>query len=367
MASQAEGHAARQAKFEGPDEGRGWLQHGLAALAISALGLAVAGSVALTTNAQTTQSTSQLADTANVQVATPVTQADPLGEPVKDKPKGNLAAFSQREAAAEDASRSAEFRTAVINERAAQRDEGLSKTAEDVTRSSQDAAADKRDKKLAETDKSTYETAVKLAQDKLRRAVAARVAAEQKRQTAQTSTTGSDSTVTAGPDGSSSNANNGSAGDAGNATEPDASPVSSGGRASSPVPGAVIGSHFGQTGHWSRYHTGLDFRAGQGTPIKAVKSGVVTFAGNKGHWAGNYVAIRHGDGKSTLSAHMSAMAVRTGQTVQAGQVIGYVGQTGRAFGAHLHFELYPAGVEPGKVYSAINPVPWLRASGVNAR
>jgi murein DD-endopeptidase MepM/ murein hydrolase activator NlpD len=131
-----------------------------------------------------------------------------------------------------------------------------------------------------------------------------------------------------------------------------------------PVPGAVIGSHFGEYGSWSRYHTGIDFRAAHGTPIRAVRSGVVLYAGNSGNWAGNHVAIKHGDGMTTMSSHMSSMAVRAGQHVQAGPIIGRVGPTGRAFGAHLHFELYPAGVKYGDVYRAINPQPWLRASGV---
>ena len=143
--------------------------------------------------------------------------------------------------------------------------------------------------------------------------------------------------------------------------------IPSGGNGVSPVPGAVIGAHFGQYGMWSRYHTGLDFRAAYGTPIRAVKAGVVLFSGSSGDWAGNHVAIRHADGKTTMSSHMSSMAVRSGQTVQAGQVIGYVGQTGRAFGAHLHFELYPVGVKYGDVYKAINPVPWLSANGVQTR
>ena len=141
--------------------------------------------------------------------------------------------------------------------------------------------------------------------------------------------------------------------------------VPAGGSSSSPVPGAVIGAHFGQYGLWSRYHTGLDFRAGYGTPIKAVADGVVVYAGNSGDWAGNHVAVRHAGGVTSMSSHMSSMAVSAGQSVKAGQIIGYVGQTGRAFGPHLHFELYPAGIKYGDVYRAVNPVPWLRTIGVN--
>ena len=175
------------------------------------------------------------------------------------------------------------------------------------------------------------------------RAVAARIAAASERETQETT----ERTASA-PE----------------VTQPDVSSIPTGGGGASPVPGAVIGAHFGQYGVWSRYHTGLDFRAAYGTPIRAVKAGIVLFAGNSGDWAGNHVAIRHGDGKTTMSSHMSSMAVRSGQTVSAGQVIGYVGQTGRAFGAHLHFELYPVGVRYGDVYKAIDPQPWLRANGV---
>jgi murein DD-endopeptidase MepM/ murein hydrolase activator NlpD len=130
------------------------------------------------------------------------------------------------------------------------------------------------------------------------------------------------------------------------------------------VSSGVVGSKFGARGSWSSYHTGLDFRAGTGTPIHAVLPGVVVYAGNSGDWAGNHVAVRHADGHTTMYSHMSRMAATTGQTVQAGAVIGYVGQTGRAFGAHLHFELYPAGVRYGDVYKAVDPSPWLRSIGV---
>ncbi len=126
-----------------------------------------------------------------------------------------------------------------------------------------------------------------------------------------------------------------------------------------------MGASFGATGAWARYHTGLDFRAGFGTPIRAVTSGVVVYAGNKGNWAGNHVAVRHAGGYTSMSSHMQSMAVSAGQSVSAGQVIGHVGSTGRSFGAHLHFEIYPPGVQPGDVYSAINPIPWLRARGVD--
>jgi murein DD-endopeptidase MepM/ murein hydrolase activator NlpD len=131
-----------------------------------------------------------------------------------------------------------------------------------------------------------------------------------------------------------------------------------------PITTGVVGSKFGARGSWSSYHTGLDFRAAYGTQIHVVLPGVVVYAGNSGDWAGNHVAVRHTDGHTTMYSHMSRMAVTTGQTVQAGQVIGYVGETGRAFGAHLHFELYPAGVRYGDVYKAVDPAPWLRSIGV---
>ena len=89
-------------------------------------------------------------------------------------------------------------------------------------------------------------------------------------------------------------------------------------------------------------HTGIDIPAARGTPIYASKSGVVTTSvyGSGSSWSyGNYVVVSHSDGTSTLYAHMSSRAVSEGQTVSQGDVVGYVGTTGRSTGNHLHFEI----------------------------
>lgn len=85
-------------------------------------------------------------------------------------------------------------------------------------------------------------------------------------------------------------------------------------------------------------HTGIDIPAPRNTNIYAAKSGVVTTSIKKGSY-GNYVVISHSDGTSTLYAHMNSRAVKEGQTVKQGQVIGYVGTTGSSTGNHLHFEV----------------------------
>jgi len=130
--------------------------------------------------------------------------------------------------------------------------------------------------------------------------------------------------------------------------------------------GYSVAARFGAVGSWSRYHTGFDFSAATGTTVRAPSAGVVTTAGSgsASGWAGTYVTIRHADSTSTLYAHLSSASVRTGERVSAGDVVGAVGQTGRSFGPHLHFEVYPAGVKPGDVYAAIDPGPWLKDRGV---
>ena len=89
-------------------------------------------------------------------------------------------------------------------------------------------------------------------------------------------------------------------------------------------------------------HTGIDIPAARGTAIYAAKSGVVTTSvmGSGSSWSyGNYVVISHSDGTSTLYAHMSSRAVSKGDVVNQGDVVGYVGTTGRSTGNHLHFEV----------------------------
>ena len=350
-----------------PARNKGWLWHSFAALVVAALGLVVAAAVGLTTNAQTTRDLSAVPDTSVAVSSAPIDGAPIQTGRVPGTNKQSksqhpaLAAFGRRETATTSrSSRSGAIRAAIVQEQAAQRDELLAKTADEISRAAEDAGSDARQQQLKAADRASGEAAAQIAAENLRRATAARVAAENKRQAAENQPnnpdSGSSTTSSSGDGGSGSGGSNGSSGSG--------SGGSGGGEAVLPVPGGVIGAHFGEYGMWSRYHTGLDFRAAYGTPIRAVKSGVVLYAGNSGNWAGNHVAIKHADGKTTMYSHMSSISARVGQTVQAGQVIGRVGETGRAFGAHLHFELYPAGVKYGDVYKAINPQPWLAANGV---
>ena len=112
-----------------------------------------------------------------------------------------------------------------------------------------------------------------------------------------------------------------------------------------PVAGTIT-SQFGHrvdpiTGEVSS-HTGTDIACAEGTPILAAADGVVTVANGLDSWGGSYgyyIQIDHGGGLETLYAHCSSICVATGQQVQAGQVIGYVGHTGRVTGNHLHLEV----------------------------
>ena len=112
-----------------------------------------------------------------------------------------------------------------------------------------------------------------------------------------------------------------------------------------PVSGARLTSGFGMRRHpllgYSKMHAGVDFGVPQGTPIRAAGSGVVKIAGRHGAF-GIAVEIKHNDRYETLYAHMSKLAagIRRGTKVNQGQIIGYVGSTGRSTGPHLHYEVH---------------------------
>ncbi len=92
-----------------------------------------------------------------------------------------------------------------------------------------------------------------------------------------------------------------------------------------------------------KFHAGMDFSARTGTPIFATGDGVVVAADNKMSGYGNRIVIQHGFGYETLYGHMSKFKARAGQKVKRGDVIGYVGSTGRSEAPHLHYEVHKNG------------------------
>lgn len=282
----------------------GWLKHGMAALAISVLGLGVAASVSLTGAAQGT--------------------TDRAASPVRTEQNVQSDATPNPRLGAQDGSAGTSDATRVKS-LADQRAEELAEASKDYGVAARSTSAKARDKSLQEQAEDAEDAAKELAD---REPVAA--------------------------------------GDPADADEP-APTVQGNGKACLPLASYRISARFGQVGIWSRYHTGFDFSAPIGSAIRAPSAGVVTNAGigPASGWAGNYVAIRYPDGTQTLSAHMSTVSVSVGQTVSPCQVVGAVGMTGRTFGPHLHFEAYPAGITPGDIYSAVSPANWLNARGLN--
>jgi murein DD-endopeptidase MepM/ murein hydrolase activator NlpD len=119
-----------------------------------------------------------------------------------------------------------------------------------------------------------------------------------------------------------------------------------------PVAGPVT-SPFGQ--RWGRLHAGIDIGARAGTPVLASAAGRVSSAG----WAGGYgnrVCLIHTRRLTTCSAHLSAVLVEQGETVEAGRAIGLVGCTGHCFGDHLHFEVRTG---PAPTSPPVDPIPYL--------
>jgi murein DD-endopeptidase MepM/ murein hydrolase activator NlpD len=132
-------------------------------------------------------------------------------------------------------------------------------------------------------------------------------------------------------------------GSSGGTTTTYTTPSYSGGSFLWPVPGyTYITSDYGNrddpfgVSSSSEYHKGIDIGAPTGTPIIAPADGVVAWSYHSNS-AGNWVGIDHGDGLYTVFMHMSLSAVTEGQSVKAGDVIGYVGATGNVTGPHLHF------------------------------
>jgi len=104
--------------------------------------------------------------------------------------------------------------------------------------------------------------------------------------------------------------------------------------------------------HRYRPHLGIDFGARRGTPIMSISDGKVIYSGRMGGY-GNVIKISHGGGFVSLYAHQSRLKARRGKHVKKGEVIGYVGSTGRSTGPHLHFGLYKNG-------RAVNPAKYIK-------
>jgi len=129
-----------------------------------------------------------------------------------------------------------------------------------------------------------------------------------------------------------------------------------------PIDGARLSSRFGKRRHpvlgFSKMHRGVDFAARTGTPIYAAGDGVIVYRGRKGGY-GKYIRIRHAGRYNTAYAHMSRYrkGVTVGSRVRQGQVIGYVGSTGRSTGPHLHYEILSNGRQ-------VNPLTVKMPSGI---
>lgn len=299
--------SARRAIEEIERDKRGWLRNGIAALAISGLGLGVAGAVAVTSSAHDSHGASTAVTVAN--------SSNSASGRVTGRTTGG--SRSAQRPALDSGSKSVGQPLDGTVDMSARQDAQANAKVTDTSR--QNAAAEQAEAARAKALKSRADKTQKLS--------------------TKLSKDGAIGTDTSGD-----------------------------GTAHLPVdPGQfTIAATFGQVGSWARYHTGVDFAAPIGTPIHATANGVVTNSGigPASSWAGNYVVIKFADGEQMLFAHMESTAVSNGQQVTGGQLIGHVGMTGRAFGPHTHVELYPAGITPGDVYSAVNPVPWFTAHGL---
>lgn len=122
-----------------------------------------------------------------------------------------------------------------------------------------------------------------------------------------------------------------------------------------PLEGAALTSSFGMRNHpvlgGRRQHHGIDLAAPTGTPVYATADGVVSRADWYSSY-GLYISVEHGASMQTRYAHLSRLAVAAGDSVKKGDLIGYVGSTGRSTGPHLHYEVRVEGL-------AVNPIPYM--------
>lgn len=127
-----------------------------------------------------------------------------------------------------------------------------------------------------------------------------------------------------------------------------------------PVDGAALTSGYGMRTHpvlgGRRQHKGVDLAMPMGTPVYATADGVISKAERFSSY-GLFISIEHGGNIQTRYGHLSRLNVEAGQVVHKGDLIGYVGSTGRSTGPHLHYEVRIAGV-------AVNPVPYMQGGAV---
>lgn len=342
------------------DDNRHTLNSSLAALTVSALGLAVAGAVTMTSNAQAAnpqavleaqQKTTSSASIAEPAPARPASPADEVSDATANLTDQTAEGGALEGRTSSDTSRTAartELDAAMGAQLADERSKQLSAASDSAAAASRDAALASRSDRL-----SSSTDAISAENDRLEQAAADKAAAEK----AAAQKAAAQKAAPAAPPQGTLNVS---------AAKATTQSVASTGGAASPMQRGTfsVGARFGAVGSWSRYHTGQDLPAPTGTPIYAAGDGVVA-SPNGGGWAGTHVVIAHGDGGATLYAHMSSTTVGVGQQVSAGQLIGYVGMTGRTFGPHLHWEYYPSASNVGNPYTTSDPVSWLAARGVS--
>ncbi|WP_347353226.1 M23 family metallopeptidase [Intrasporangium sp.] len=124
----------------------------------------------------------------------------------------------------------------------------------------------------------------------------------------------------------------------------------------SPIANYTLTSGYGW--RWGRMHPAQDLAAPTGTPVRALSTGTVIFAGWSSEGYGNFVKIRYWDGTVSWFAHNSRLLVSVGEQVKPGQVVSYSGSTGNSTGPHLHLEIHPRGG------AAVAPRAWLGQKGV---